>query len=105
MEIYFIHIHKFTNNTTAGFVRAIQGVSNNNGWDHLYQISYFYGFMTSLTVYYLLYVIFPQEKQRGSSPFVLEMHVEMLSGVDALSEEGTGEVAKGGEKTNVESKC
>lgn len=67
----------------------MQGTSSGNGWDHLYQISYFYGFMTSLTTYYILYLIFPQERQRGRSPFVLEMHAEMvLEAADGVSEEG-----------------
>lgn len=54
------------------------GVSNGNGWDHLYEMSYFYGFCTSLTMHWLLHTVFPAERQRGSSPFVLEEHAEML---------------------------
>ncbi|KAH8892196.1 hypothetical protein GQ53DRAFT_864033 [Thozetella sp. PMI_491] len=69
-----------------GFARAVQGISNDDGWDHLYQISYFYGFATSLTMYYIMYLVFPQERQRGSSPFVLEMHAETLSDEGVLTE-------------------
>lgn len=65
-----------------GFARAIKGTSSGNGWDHIYQISYFYGFFATLTTYALLYVAFPQERQHGSSPFVLAMHAEMLEGVE-----------------------
>lgn len=65
--------------TVAGFARAIQGLSSGNGWDHLYQISYFYGFCVSMVMHWLLHAIFPTARQRGSSPFVLEAHAEMLS--------------------------
>lgn len=67
----------------AGFARAIQDVSSNNGWDHLYQISYFYGFCVSLTMHALLHAIFPTLRQRGSSPFVLEEHAEMIHNGDS----------------------
>ncbi|EOD46784.1 hypothetical protein GTA08_BOTSDO07907 [Neofusicoccum parvum] len=73
-----------------GFARAIQGTSSGNGWDHIYQISYFYGFFATLTVYALLYVAFPQERQHGTSPFVLAMHAEMLEGVEEDSRSGSG---------------
>lgn len=68
----------------AGFARAIQGVSSDNGWDHLYEMAYLYGFFVSLTVHWALHAIFPAERQRGYSPFVLEEHAEILHG--ALSE-------------------
>ncbi|KAK7704124.1 hypothetical protein SLS64_008682 [Diaporthe eres] len=63
----------------AGFARAIQGVSSGSGWDHLYQISYFYGFFVALFMHWLLHTIFPTPRQRGTSPFVLEAHAEMLN--------------------------
>ncbi|POS81347.1 hypothetical protein DHEL01_v200277 [Diaporthe helianthi] len=62
-----------------GFARAIQEISSGNGWDHLYQISYFYGFFAALTMHWLLHAVFPAARQRGSSPFVLEAHAEMLN--------------------------
>ena len=64
--------------TLAGFVRAVQKASNGNGWDHLYQMSYFYGFMVSLTIHALLHYLFPTKRQRGLSPFILEEHAEIL---------------------------
>lgn len=63
---------------SAGFARAVQGVSSGSGWDHLYQMSYLYGFFASMTMHWLFHALFPTEKQRGSSPFVLEEHAEML---------------------------
>lgn len=72
---------------SAGFARAIQGISSNNGWDHLYQISYFYGFCVSLSVHALLHAVFPAERQRGSSPFVLEEHADMVEAI--ISDGGT----------------
>lgn len=63
----------------AGFARAIKATSSGNGWDHLYQISYFYGFCTALTMHWLLHAVLPAERQHGSSPFVLETHAEMLN--------------------------
>lgn len=68
---------------TAGFARAIQGVSSGDGWDHVYDMSYLYGFFTSLTMHWLLHTIFPTKRQRGSSPFVLEEHAEMLNNGDS----------------------
>ena len=83
----------------AGFVRAIQAVSSSNGWDHLYQMSYIYGFSTSLVIYALLYVIFPQERQRGTSPFVLELHAEIIeTGHRGSDLEGSGRATDQGEK-------
>lgn len=61
-----------------GFARAIKGVSSGSGWDHLYEMSYPYGFVASLVMHWVLHAIFPAERQRGSSPFVLEEHAEML---------------------------
>ncbi|KAL1871969.1 hypothetical protein Daus18300_004606 [Diaporthe australafricana] len=79
-----------------GFARAIQGVSSGSGWDHLYQISYFYGFFVSLTMHWLLHTAFPTARQRGNSPFVLEAHAEMLN--TAESDEVTVDSAEGEEK-------
>ncbi|KAK8073622.1 hypothetical protein PG994_004521 [Apiospora phragmitis] len=76
----------------AGFVRAIQAVSSDNGWDHLYQISYIYGFTASLAIYAFLFALFPQERQRGTSPFMLELHAEMIeSEIRASDPENQGE--------------
>ena len=44
--------------------------------------------MTSLTTYALIYVVFPAENQHGSSPFVLEMHADMLNDMDNRTERG-----------------
>lgn len=69
---------RLTTPETAGFARAIQGTSSGNGWDQIYEISYFYGFFTSLTLHWLFHAFFPAERQRGSSPFVLDEHAEMI---------------------------
>jgi NCS1 family nucleobase:cation symporter-1 len=55
-----------------GLAREVQGVADGNGWDHLYNISYFYGFLVALSVYSVLMRVFPTKKQTGNSPFVLE---------------------------------
>ncbi|KAF3023152.1 hypothetical protein E8E14_013987 [Neopestalotiopsis sp. 37M] len=83
-----------------GFARAVQGSSNNNGWDHIYQIAYFYGFVTSFTTYYLFYLVFPQERQRGTSPFVLDLQPEIITGADALSDQRIDIVVTGEKKTD-----
>lgn len=74
--------------TLPGFARSIQEKSGNNGWDHIYQITYFYGFFSALAIYWALHTFFPVPHQTGSSPFVLAEHVEMLHG----ESESTGEV-------------
>lgn len=73
----------------AGFARAIQGSSSGDGWDHLYDMSYLYGFFTTLTAHWALHTIFPAERQRGSSPFVLEEHAQMVH----VGESDSGTVA------------
>lgn len=61
-----------------GFAREIEGVSSGNSWDHLYDITYFYGFFIALSTYWALHTAFPVPRQTGSSPFVLLDHVRML---------------------------
>lgn len=75
-----------------GFARAVQGTSSGSGWDHIYQISYFYGFGATFVVYWALFVVWPMERQRGCSPFVLEGVAEMVvvDGVDAGSGSASG---------------
>ena len=55
-----------------GFIRQIRGTSNYSGWDHLYEISYFAGFVISFTVYWLLNISSPVPGRRGNSPFLLK---------------------------------
>lgn len=69
-----------------GFARAIQGVQSGNGWDHLYDITYFYGFFIALLTYWACHTAFPVPKQTGSSPFVLAEHVRMLEAEGRKSE-------------------
>jgi nucleobase:cation symporter-1, NCS1 family len=57
----------------------VRGVTSGNGWDHLYMLSYFYGFFVALSVYWLLHTLFPAERQRGGSPFTLKEHSEPSS--------------------------
>ncbi|KAI9807843.1 MAG: hypothetical protein M1825_005148 [Sarcosagium campestre] len=57
-----------------GFVRNVQGVSSGNGWDHIYNLSYFYGFLSAFLLYRTLFYLAPMERQTGSSPFLLEHH-------------------------------
>ncbi|KPI41863.1 Uracil permease [Cyphellophora attinorum] len=57
-----------------GFVRNVKGISDGAGWDRLYQMSYFFGFLTAGLLYWAFHTIFPAEKQTGSSPFTLKAH-------------------------------
>jgi len=57
-----------------GFVRRVQGVNTANGWDHVYDLSYFFGFLVSMVVHVTLHKIFPAKKQTGASPFQMELH-------------------------------
>ena len=57
-----------------GLVRGVQGVSDGNGWDHLYNISYFFGFFVTLLLYWGLSALFPTERQTGDSSFTLNFH-------------------------------
>ncbi|KAK8209476.1 NCS1 family nucleobase:cation symporter-1 [Phyllosticta capitalensis] len=74
-----------------GFARAIQKKSSGNGWDRLYEISYFYGFFMALFAHAAFHAIFPAERQRGSSPFVLEGVAEMIHGEERSTEGSTKE--------------
>lgn len=62
------------NDRIAGFVRRVQGVSDGNGWDHVYDLSYFFGFFVSGIIHWGLHTIAPAKKQTGSSPFEMELH-------------------------------
>lgn len=91
-EFLFFSLQKLTQTNSeglAGFARAVQGVSNADGWDHLYEMSYLYGFFATLTAHWLLHAVFPAARQRGSSPFVLEEHAQMIH----LGESDSGTVA------------
>lgn len=57
-----------------GLVREVRGVSDGAGWDHLYDLSYFFGFFVALLLYWALSALFPTKKQTGDSPFVMEFH-------------------------------
>ena len=61
-----------------GFVRSIKGTSDDSGFDHLYQLTYFYGFFVAGFVYWTLHTAFPVPRQTGYSPFILAEHVRML---------------------------
>lgn len=52
-----------------GFVRQIKGTSSGSGWDHLYDLSYFFGFLVALTIYWALSVAAPSKKQSEVSSF------------------------------------
>ncbi|KAK8201301.1 permease for cytosine/purines, uracil, thiamine, allantoin-domain-containing protein [Phyllosticta paracitricarpa] len=71
-----------------GFARAIKKTNSGNGWDKIYEISYFYGFFMALTAHAALHAIFPGERQRGRSPFILEGVAEMIHG-DEKSPDGS----------------
>ncbi|KIW27545.1 uncharacterized protein PV07_07273 [Cladophialophora immunda] len=59
-----------------GFAREVKGTSDGNGWDRLYQMSYFFGFITAGLLYWTFHTLFPVERQTGSSPFTLEAHIK-----------------------------
>ena len=66
--------HTFTNANVAGFVRRVRATSSGNGWDHVYDLSYFFGFFVSGTIHWALHTAFPTPKQTGASPFEMELH-------------------------------
>ena len=78
-----------------GFVQEIRGTSNQSGWDHLYEISYFAGFVVSFVVYLVLNALFPIRGRTGSSPF-LHKGVGVLAASEDESS-GLEEGSKGGE--------
>lgn len=55
-----------------GLIREVQGVSDGSAWDHLYEISYFFGFSVAMLLYWGLSIVSPTEKNMGDSPFMLE---------------------------------
>jgi NCS1 family nucleobase:cation symporter-1 len=65
--------------TLPGFARSIKGVSSDNGWDHIYQITYLYGFCSALLVYWAGHTIFLTPHQTGHSPFMLKEHARSSS--------------------------
>ena len=68
-----------------GFIRAIKETRDDtSGWDHLYDITYFYGFFASLIVHAGLHAIFPGPRQTGHSDFVLREHAEMKDTIEGV---------------------
>ena len=76
-----------------------------DGWDRLYQISYFYGFFTSLASHAALFLVFPHANQHGSSPFVLETDAGVQDRVGDGESSGGYARASGDEKTAVTSQA
>ena len=72
----------------AGFIRAVKGQADGNGWDHLYDMSYFFGFFVSLLCYWGFHAAFPVDRQTGESPFVLDQHVLVTQEGDGASSSG-----------------
>ena len=62
-----------------GLIRHVQGSANGSGWDHLNNVSYFYGFFVSLLLHWGLFRLFPTERQTGDSPFSLGFDSESRS--------------------------
>lgn len=60
--------------TPAGFIRRVWGVSTSNSWGHVYDLSYFFGFLVSETFRWLLHTAFQASNQTGVSPFITELH-------------------------------
>ena len=83
---------------SAGFVRRVQGTSNGNGWDHVYDLSYFFGFLASGTIHWLLHVAFPAPKQTGSSPFMMELHRTQGEYVGSTASQDEETIVAGKEK-------
>ncbi len=54
-----------------GFIRRIKGTNTpiGNGWDHVYELSYFVGFLVAGVVYVGAHRLFPARGQTGSTPF------------------------------------
>ena len=77
----------------AGFVRNVSHTSNSNGWDHIFNLSYFYGFIITMLGYWVLHLLFPAERQDGSSPFTLE-HSDRASSVDNATKASGDDVEK-----------
>ena len=77
----------------AGFVRRVRMTATGNGWDHLYDLSYFFGFLVSGFLHWALHTLCPTAKQTGSSPFEMELH---RSG-EQVSEEDVVELRVGSE--------
>ena len=65
--------------TLPGFVRAVKETRDDtSAWDHLYDITYFYGFCSACFVHAGLHWLFPGPRQTGHSDFVLREHAEMV---------------------------
>ena len=45
-----------------GLARQVHGISNSSGWDYLYDLSYFYGFLVAFFLYWGFSAMFPTKK-------------------------------------------
>jgi nucleobase:cation symporter-1, NCS1 family len=69
--------------TLLGFVRAVRETRDDtSAWDHLYNMTYFYGFFSACLVYAGLHWLFPGPRQTGHSDFVLPEHAQITPGQD-----------------------
>ncbi|EME78382.1 uncharacterized protein MYCFIDRAFT_58476 [Pseudocercospora fijiensis CIRAD86] len=67
--------------TLPGFVRAVKETRDDTiAWDHVYDMTYFYGFFSACAVHAGLHWLFPAPRQTGHSDFVLREHADMVRG-------------------------
>lgn len=57
-----------------GIVREVRGVSDGSVWEHLCNVSYFFGFFVALLSYWMFSAMSSIARQTGASPFVLNTH-------------------------------
>ena len=71
-------------------MNRVRGTNAGNGWDHVCDLSYFFGFFVSLTVQCMLHIISPAGKPNASSPFIMElrrsgtMRGQVIDNIDIL---------------------
>lgn len=83
-----------------GFVREVRSVSDGSGWDHVYNVSYFFGFSVALLSYWMFSAISRTKRQTGTSPFVLNTHGAGMA-QDSSSEYDEVMASRSGEKDAV----
>jgi nucleobase:cation symporter-1, NCS1 family len=61
---FYIHPDQ---SSLAGFVRQVRGTASGSGWDHLYAVSYLFGFFVAFSTYWGLSALSPDKQQSGSN--------------------------------------
>lgn len=63
----------------AGFARQVRGTASGSGWDHLYAVSYIFGFFVAFFIYWGLSALSPNKQQSETDKSSLEQKPSVMN--------------------------